>query len=389
MNKFLITLAALAAFTLSSVAHADGHSVKVSGFIQQIVGMGSDVNGGITEKFSRFGFSTETTTDNGWTVGGSMNLEMGNLGGGAGLSAYGPTNNSMYIQMDSATVTIGNNVSITAMLVPRIGAMGPGGGHDAGYQFLFDGGLVGSNGISFAESYYAMSNSSITVQAAAINGFTVGGTYTPAMEMNSADGIGRAGGNGMAATNAARAHGETTAVAASYAMEAEGIAWNLGASMIVGNSFNTVNSLNRDDASNNELSSVVGAIRATMGNMVIGAHIYNNGDSFGNSTDAIKASDAGYTVAATYAMGNISVGAGYAHQEMVRGTTAFAAATTVGTEAAGNVREDTITYVAVGYAMGGGVNTYVQLNTIDHSDGDQSTSEVDPTVIFAGISLGF
>ena len=88
-------------------------------------------------------------------------------------------------------------------------------------------------------------------------------------------------------------------------------------------------------------------------------------------------------------MGNISVGAGYAHQEMVRGTTAQAAATTLTDAAAGNVREDTVTYLAVGYDLGGGVNTYVQLNAIDHSDGDHTTTEVDPTVLFAGISLGF
>ena len=45
MNKFLITLATLVAFALSSVAHAD---VKISGFLQQIVGAGDEVDGGVT-----------------------------------------------------------------------------------------------------------------------------------------------------------------------------------------------------------------------------------------------------------------------------------------------------------------------------------------------------
>ena len=44
MNKFLITLATLVAFALSSVAHAD---VKISGFLQQIVGAGDEVIGPI------------------------------------------------------------------------------------------------------------------------------------------------------------------------------------------------------------------------------------------------------------------------------------------------------------------------------------------------------
>ena len=107
------------------------------------------------------------------------------------------------------------------------------------------------------------------------------------------------------------------------------------------------------------------------------------------ATDAVKAKESGYTVSATYAMGNITVGVGYAHQELVRGTRAQATATTLTSADAGNVREDSVTMIGIGYNMGGGVNTYVQLSSNDHSDGDHATTEVDPQVLFAGISLGF
>ena len=90
-----------------------------------------------------------------------------------------------------------------------------------------------------------------------------------------------------------------------------------------------------------------------------------------------KASDAGYTFAMEYAMGNITLGAGYAHQEKVDGG------------ASSNVKEDTITYFGIGYDIGGGVNTWVQLDNISHSDGDHSTTEADPQLVMAGISLGF
>ena len=45
--------------------------------------------------------------------------------------------------------------------------------------------------------------------------------------------------------------------------------------------------------------------------------------------------------------------------------------------------------LGIGYDMGGGVSTYVQLSNNDHSDGDHATTEVDPQVLFAGISIGF
>ena len=92
MNKILITIATIVAFALSSVAFAD---VKVSGFMQQIVGAGDDVDGGITYKFNRYAFGADTTTDNGWTVGGSFAIEVGNLAGG-GLSGYLPSSNFLW-----------------------------------------------------------------------------------------------------------------------------------------------------------------------------------------------------------------------------------------------------------------------------------------------------
>jgi hypothetical protein len=88
-------------------------------------------------------------------------------------------------------------------------------------------------------------------------------------------------------------------------------------------------------------------------------------------------------------MGNITFGVGYSHQELVRGTRAQANATKLTAAAAGNVREDNFTIVGIGYDMGGGISTYVQLSNNDHSDGDHATSEVDPQVLFAGISIGF
>ena len=45
--------------------------------------------------------------------------------------------------------------------------------------------------------------------------------------------------------------------------------------------------------------------------------------------------------------------------------------------------------IGLGYDMGGGVNSYIQLSNGDHSDGDHATTEADPQVLFMGISLGF
>jgi len=374
MNKFLITLATLVAFALSSVAHAD---VKISGFLQQIVGAGDEVDGGVTYKFNRFSFGADTTTDNGWTVGGSFAAEFGNMAAG-GMSGYLPTSNSMYIQTDMATITIGSTGDAVTNLVPRIGNMAPGGGHDAGYQFLFDGGAIAANGVNYAEAYYAMAANRINVALPSVNGFTVQATYTPDMGINSGSGISRTAAN----SDVSASHGETTHVAISYSGEMDGMSYTIGVGSINGNAIGTLGS--GATSTNNDLASFAGAIKVTMGNIAMGVHAFDNGDSWGQSEDADQASHSGYTVMATYNMGNVTVGAGYAHEEKALGTRGAT------TAQAGNlVAEDSITIIGIGYNLGGGVSTNLQLSNIDHTDGDHATTEADPQVLFANISLGF
>tara|TARA_Y100001958_G_scaffold66258_1_gene44594 strand:- start:3593 stop:4717 length:1125 start_codon:yes stop_codon:yes gene_type:complete len=374
MNKFLITLATLVAFALSSVAHAD---VKISGFLQQIVGAGDEVDGGVTYKFNRFSFGADTTTDNGWTVGGSFAAEFGNMAAG-GMSGYLPTSNSMYIQTDMATITIGSTADAVTNLVPRIGNMVPGGGHDAGYQFLFDGGAIASNGVNYAEAYYAMAANRINVALPSVNGFTVQATYTPDMGINSGSGISRTAAN----ADVSASHGETTHVAISYSGEMDGMSYTIGLGSINGNAIGTLGT--GATSTNNDLASFAGAIKVTMGNIAMGVHAFDNGDSWGQSEDADKASHSGYTVMATYNMGNVTVGAGYAHEEKALGTRGATS-----TQAGNLVAEDSITMVGIGYNLGGGVSTNLQLSNIDHTDGDHATTEADPQVLFANISLGF
>ena len=225
-----------------------------------------------------------------------------------------------------------------------------------------------------------MANNRIDVDLPSVNGFSVGASYTPGMEFNASSGIGR-----TAHAQVTTSHGETVHAAVSYSGEMEGASYTVGIGAIMGNSQSEAGMTTIDNP--NDLSAFTGAVRIDMGNISMGVHAYDNGDSFGNSGDADKASDSGYTVSATYAMGNITVGIGYAQQEMVRGTRTATDASATAT--AGLVRSDEVTMLGVGYNMGGGVNTYVQLNSIDHSDGDAATAEVDPTVLFAGISLGF
>jgi len=71
MNKFLITLATLVAFTLSGFAYAQ----TVSGQMQRIIGLGDDVDGGISEQFTKVVVSADKTADNGWVVGGSFSIQ--------------------------------------------------------------------------------------------------------------------------------------------------------------------------------------------------------------------------------------------------------------------------------------------------------------------------
>jgi hypothetical protein len=375
MNKFLITIATLVAFALGSVAV---QAQEVTGFMQRIVGAGDDVDGGIAEQFTKFIISAETTADNGWAVGGSMSIQTAATTGGV----YAPSTNNMYVVTDMMTINIGNTVSAMTSLIPAVSAMVPGGGIDAGYQFLFDNGNnLGSNGIQGREAYYAHNAAKIDIDLPAVNGFTVGVTYIPSYEFNGTTPSGRA----QAETSAA--HGETIEIAMQYSGEAEGMSYTLGAGVESGNS----QSQNAGTVThtNNDLASFSAAIKITMGNTTLGVAGYDNGDSFGASGDTVKASDSGYNVNIVHAMGNITVGAGFSHQAIVRGTRAQAAATTLTSAAAGNVREDNFTYFGIGYDMGGGVNTYVQFSDNDHDDGDLVTNEADPQVLFAGINIGF
>ena len=71
MKKIIIGAFALA-FAFTSAARAD---VAITGFFQQIIGMGDDTTGGITHEFDRINFNASTTTDNGWEVGGALSHE--------------------------------------------------------------------------------------------------------------------------------------------------------------------------------------------------------------------------------------------------------------------------------------------------------------------------
>ena len=374
MNKFLITLATLVAFTLSGVAYAQ----SVSGQMQRIVGVGDGVDGGIAEQFTRFVIAADKTADNGWVVGGSMSIQTAATGGGA----YAPSTNNMYIQTDMMTINIGNTIGPAITSVPAVNGMVPGGGVDAGYQFLFDGGNLASQGVGFREAYYASNAAKIDIDLPSVNGFTVGASYTPDSEFS-------AGTQGRATnTVESAAHGEVLEVAAKYDGELEGLSYTIGVAALSGNSQSTITGQAARSTINEDLSSFSAGIKVTMGNMSIGLHGFDNGASFGASSDDDKARHNGWNSAVTWAMGNLTLGVGYSHQELVRGTRALAAITG-GTGKAGDVAQDNITMVGVGYDMGGGISTYVQLSNNNHEDGNVSTSEVNPQVLFAGINIGF
>jgi hypothetical protein len=378
MNKFLITLATLVAFSLSGLAYAqEDTKVKVGGLMQRIAGMGDNVDGGLTEVFTRFVIGTSTTVDNGWTVGGSMSIQTAAATGGAAA----PSTNSMYIQTDMMTVNIGNTVGALTSLIPAASAVVPGGGVDAGYQFNYDNGNQATQGVTLREAYYAMSNAKIDIDLPAVNGFTVGLTYTPSQEF-----AGTANARAQAETTAA--HGETIEAAFQYSGELEGLSYVVGLGIITGNS-QTINAGSANLTVNNDLNAVSGGLKVTMGNLLLAVGGFDNGDSYGASTDAIQSAHSGYSLNAVWNMGNISAGIGFHHQEFTRGTAGQAAATTLTGADAGNVHEDNFTTVGIGYDMGGGVSTYIQLSTNEHSDGDLATTEVNPQVLFAGISLGF
>jgi hypothetical protein len=383
MNKFLITLVAAMSLLVANIASAD---VKISGMTGALASMGDKVDGGITSKFNRFQFTADATMDNGWTYSGFFSTEIK-----ANRSFALPTSNGVSIGTGFATISIGSVADAATALVPRIGAMVPGGGHDAGYQFKSGGDTgFGSAGVGtqvgFAEAYYAYNSSRINVALPTVNGFTVNATYTPAMDMT--DGVSNARVN---SENSA-VHGETVHVAASFSGEMDGMSYTVGVAQISGNSQG--NGLNTVVATkdNNDLSVFTAAVKVSMGNITVGAHMYDNGDSFGAASDADKASNSGYTVSMEYGMGNITLGAGIAHQEEVMGTRAAsdmtAAAADVGV--AGNVYEDTVTMFGVGYNMGGGVNSFIQYNSVAYSDGNHATvTDKDPSILSMGITLGF
>jgi len=374
MNKFLITLATLVAFTLSGFAYAQ----TVSGQMQRIIGVGDDVDGGIAEQFTKFVISADKTTDNGWVIGGSMSIQTAATGGGIAA----PSTNHMYIQTDMMTINIGNTIGPIIVSVPGVNGMVPGGGVDAGYQFLFDGGNLATQSIvGFREAYYASNAAKIDVDFPTVNGFTVGVSYTPSEEFRGAT-------QARVQAETTALHGETLEVGVKYEGELDGLSYNIGVGILSGNA-QSQSAGSAAAVTNNDLSSITAGIQITMGNMTMGLHGFDNGASFGAATDTDKANHSGYNTAITWAMGNVTLGVGYSHQELTRGTRAQAAATTLTAAAAGNVREDNITMVGLGYDMGGGVSTYVQLSNNDHSDGDHATTEVDPQVLFAGVSIGF
>ena len=382
MNKFLITLVAAMSLLVANIASAD---VKITGMTGALANMGDKVDGGITSKFNRFQFTADATMDNGWTYSGYFATEIK----AAGTRSFAlPTSNGVTIGTGMATVSIGNVADAVTSLVPRIGAMIPGGGHDAGYQFLSGGDTNwGSSGVAgqvgFAEAYYAYNSSRINLALPAVNGFSVAASYTPAMDMNDSAGIAR--------TNNANAnvHGETVHVAVSYSGEMEGMSYTIGAGQISGNSEGNALTTTVATKDNNDLSVFTAALKVAMGNITVGAHMYDNGDSFGAASDADKASNSGYTVSMEYGMGNITIGVGIAHQEKAMGTRA-ATDSTAGVGVASNVNADDITMFGIGYNMGGGVNSFIQYNSASTDDGNHVVvTDVDPSILSMGITLGF
>jgi len=362
MNKIVISILTMFFITLSSIASAD---VKISGFMQHIIGMGDEIDGGVTNKFTRFSMGADTTTENGWTVGGSFTLSVQTLLSGS-ADSYLPSSNSIYIQTDMGTFTIGQAADAATSLIPRVSAMVPGDGTDGYYQALFDSGIAATSDTGWAEVYYAQASDRVTYALPIINGFSVSASYTPDLAFNSGTT------NARNQSDESAVHGEALHIAAAYEAEIDGISYIVGIASITGNSIGTASAYGAND-----LSVVTAGAKATMGNITLGVHAYDHGESFGRTGDANKASDAGYTFAMEYEMGNITVGAGYAHQEKVNGG------------ASSNVLEDTATYFGIGYNLGSGVNTWAQLSNMDHSDGDHSTTEVDPQILIAGISMGF
>ena len=364
MKKIIIGAFALA-FAFTSAARAD---VAISGFFQQIIGLGDDTTGGITHEFDRINFVASTTTDNGWEVGGKLQHEP------TLDRTAGPTALQMHITNDLGTLVLGNTTDAVTNTISRIAAMVPGGGTDAGYQYLFFSATQGDRGVRFAEAYYAMNGHRAVYTPPSINGINLSISYTPSHDFNTMSARAR-----TAQGSHGQIHQETLEIAANYSGELEGIGYTIALGSKNGNGIASFQD-------GNDLNVLTGTIKLTQGAWAVGYHIYENGDSYGANTDSTKASSHGYNVALTHATGNIVIGVGYSEQEAVNGTK-FNSAT-----AGGNltgVQSTNITNIGISYNLGGGVGTYIQMSDYDINDGNADTTEVSPQVIFAGISLGF
>jgi hypothetical protein len=344
--------------------------LEISGFFQQIIGMGDDTTGGITHEFDRINFSGSTTTDNGWTVGGVLQHEP------TLDRTAAPTTLHMTISNELGTLAIGHTMDAVSFVISRVAGMVPGGGTDAGYQFLFSGGVTqGDRGVRVAEAYYAFSPSRVLYSPPSINGINFKISYTPTNDNRTMATRDRST-NGAAGQN----HQESLEVAANYSGELEGIGYTVALGSKNGNGIASFGN------TANDLQVITGTIVLTHGDWSLGYHVYDNGDSYGKSDDSSKASSSGQNVALVYNMGNITLGVGWSEQEAVDGT-AYSIAT--GSDSASDVRSTNITHMGIGYNLGGGVNTYLQLSDFDVNDGDSMTTETSPQVIFAGINVGF
>jgi len=362
-------LGALALVTSAFFFGSAQADIAISGFFQQIIGMGDDTTGGITHEFDRINFSGSTTTDNGWEVSGVLQHEP------TLDRTAAPTTLHIAVTNNLGTVAIGHTMDAVSFTIGRVAAMVPGGGTDAGYQYLFFSGTQGDRGVRFAEAYYAMNGARVLYSPPSINGINIKVSYTPTHDNNTMASRGRTT-NGAAGQN----HQETVEAAASYSGEMEGIGYSIAVGSKNGNGIASFGN------TGNDLQAITGSIKLTHGDFTLGYHMYDNGDSFGKSDDNTKAASSGQNMALTYNMGNITLGVGWSEMESVNGT---AYNTAVGHDGAADVRSTNITHMGIGYNLGGGVGTFLQLSDYDINDGDAATTEVSPQVIFAGINVGF
>ena len=368
MKKIIIGAFALAFAFFGS---AQAQDVKVGGLFQQIIGFGDDTTGGISHQFDRLVLSASTTTDNGWEVGGNWN-QRSEYDSGA---SAGPAELKMYVTNQFGTFNIGNTTDAVTNTMQRVAAMVPGGGNDSGYNYLFYGSTEGDRGVRFAEAYYAYNGHRVVWAPPAFQSVQFRGSYTPSHDNSDITAAGRGTNGNTAASN----HQETVEAAVSWSGDLEGFAVSAALGSKNGNGLASWKD-------GNDLNDITGSIKVSQGAWTVGYHVYDNGDSYGQSTDSSKASSSGWNTAATYDMGNITLGVGYSYMEAVNGTTYN---TTLGADGASHVRATDIFQVGLGYALGGGVTTYIQYSDYDIDDGEAATTEVSPQVVVMGISMGF